>query len=216
MSNAIGSNKPSFRLCKRIPEIRLTALELMRSAVSGAVEVPIKPPNITEMDLIRARQLVRALTPLKRLSCDDAEIVARAIAGSSQRVASAVWTSRSSTCKPERSSPFFIGIESIARRIALRSMTCDQGTTFVGFDKFNFSFNFSWAPAHRCSADASPSMGKRFGPRSTGLTELRVLMSPRDRAKRRRVLVAIIGPAPNKRTASGSCAGDTWATGRLR
>jgi hypothetical protein len=44
--------------------------------------VPIKPPVITEMDLIRARQIVRALAPLKRLSCDDAEIVARAIAGS--------------------------------------------------------------------------------------------------------------------------------------
>ena len=46
------------------------------------MEVPIKPPIITEMDLIRARQIVRALAPLKRLSCDDAEIVARAIAGS--------------------------------------------------------------------------------------------------------------------------------------
>ena len=44
--------------------------------------MPIKPPAITEMDMIRARQLVRALTQLKRLSCDDAEIVARAIAGS--------------------------------------------------------------------------------------------------------------------------------------
>ena len=40
----------------------------------------IKPPIITEMDLTRARQTVRTLTPLKRLSCDDAEIVARAIA----------------------------------------------------------------------------------------------------------------------------------------
>jgi hypothetical protein len=46
------------------------------------VAVPIKPPVVTEMDLIRARQTVRALTPLKRLSCDDAEIVARAIAES--------------------------------------------------------------------------------------------------------------------------------------
>jgi hypothetical protein len=46
------------------------------------VEVPIKPPVVTEMDLIRARQIVRSLTPLKRLSCDDAEIVARAIAES--------------------------------------------------------------------------------------------------------------------------------------
>jgi hypothetical protein len=34
------------------------------------------------MDLIRARQTVRALAPLRRLSCDDAEIVARAIAAS--------------------------------------------------------------------------------------------------------------------------------------
>jgi hypothetical protein len=46
------------------------------------VEVPIKPPAVTEMDLIRARQIVRALTPLKRLACDDAEIVARIIAES--------------------------------------------------------------------------------------------------------------------------------------
>jgi hypothetical protein len=46
------------------------------------VEVPIKPPAVTEMDLIRARQIVRALTPLKRLGCDDAEIVARTIAES--------------------------------------------------------------------------------------------------------------------------------------
>jgi hypothetical protein len=44
--------------------------------------VPIKPPVIAEMELIRARQIVRALAPLKRLSSDDAEIVARAIAGS--------------------------------------------------------------------------------------------------------------------------------------
>jgi len=42
--------------------------------------MPIKPPIITEMDLIRGRQIVRSLTPLKRLSCDDAQIVARAIA----------------------------------------------------------------------------------------------------------------------------------------
>jgi hypothetical protein len=32
------------------------------------------------MDLLRARQIVCSLTPLKRLSSDDAEIVARAIA----------------------------------------------------------------------------------------------------------------------------------------
>jgi hypothetical protein len=44
--------------------------------------MPIKPPIVTEMDLIRGRQIVRSLTPLKRLSCDDAQIVARAIAES--------------------------------------------------------------------------------------------------------------------------------------
>ena len=41
--------------------------------------MPIKRPVVTEMDLQRARQIVRSL-PLKRLSSDDAEIVARAIA----------------------------------------------------------------------------------------------------------------------------------------
>jgi len=44
--------------------------------------MPIKPPIVTEMDLIRGRQIVRSLTPLKRLSCDDAQIVARVIAES--------------------------------------------------------------------------------------------------------------------------------------
>jgi hypothetical protein len=42
----------------------------------------IKPPIATAMDLTRARQIVRSLTPLKRLSWDDAEVVARAIAES--------------------------------------------------------------------------------------------------------------------------------------
>ena len=42
--------------------------------------MPIKRPVVTEMDLLRARQIVCSLLPLKRLSCDDAEIVARAIA----------------------------------------------------------------------------------------------------------------------------------------
>jgi hypothetical protein len=42
--------------------------------------MPIKRPIVCEMDLTRARQIVCALTPLKRLSCDDAETVARAIA----------------------------------------------------------------------------------------------------------------------------------------
>jgi hypothetical protein len=42
--------------------------------------MPIKPPFFTEMDLVRGRQIVSSLTPLKRLSSDDAEVVARTIA----------------------------------------------------------------------------------------------------------------------------------------
>ncbi len=42
--------------------------------------MPIKPPFATEMDLARGRQIVSSLTPLQRLSSDDAELVARAIA----------------------------------------------------------------------------------------------------------------------------------------
>ncbi|SDH43025.1 MULTISPECIES: hypothetical protein [Bradyrhizobium] len=41
-----------------------------------------KPPVVTEMDLLRARRIVCALAPLKGLSADDAEIVARTIAQS--------------------------------------------------------------------------------------------------------------------------------------
>ena len=44
--------------------------------------MPIKRPIVTEMDLLRARQIVCSLMPLKRLSEDDAETVARAIAES--------------------------------------------------------------------------------------------------------------------------------------
>ena len=42
--------------------------------------MPIKRPVVTEMDMQRARQIVCSLMPLKRLSEDDAEVVARAIA----------------------------------------------------------------------------------------------------------------------------------------
>jgi hypothetical protein len=42
--------------------------------------MPLKRPAISEMDMQRARQIVCSLTPLKRLSDDDAEMVARAIA----------------------------------------------------------------------------------------------------------------------------------------
>lgn len=44
--------------------------------------MPFKPPVVTEMDLFRARKVVCALAPLKGLSADDAEIVARTIAQS--------------------------------------------------------------------------------------------------------------------------------------
>lgn len=44
--------------------------------------MPIKRPIVTDMDMQRARQIVCSLIPLKRLSEDDAEIVARAIAES--------------------------------------------------------------------------------------------------------------------------------------
>jgi hypothetical protein len=44
--------------------------------------MPIKRPVVTEMDMQRARQIVCSLIPLKRLSEDDAEMVARAIAES--------------------------------------------------------------------------------------------------------------------------------------
>ena len=44
--------------------------------------MPFKPPVVTEMELLRARKIVCALKPLKGLSADDAEIVARTIAQS--------------------------------------------------------------------------------------------------------------------------------------
>jgi hypothetical protein len=44
--------------------------------------MPIEPVPISEMDLARARQIVRSLEVLKGLTSDDAECVARAIAQS--------------------------------------------------------------------------------------------------------------------------------------
>jgi hypothetical protein len=44
--------------------------------------MPIRPVTATQMDMVRARQIVRALESLRGLSCDDAEIVARTIAQS--------------------------------------------------------------------------------------------------------------------------------------
>ena len=51
------------------------------SMVVGA-QMPIKPVPVSEMDLTRARQIVRSLEALKVLTSDDAEIVARTIAQS--------------------------------------------------------------------------------------------------------------------------------------
>ena len=42
--------------------------------------MPIKPPISRDWDLVRARQIERSWTPLKRLSATEAEIVTRAIA----------------------------------------------------------------------------------------------------------------------------------------
>ena len=42
--------------------------------------MPIKRHHVTGMDLVRAREIVRSLTPLKGLSSNDAEFVARTIA----------------------------------------------------------------------------------------------------------------------------------------
>ena len=42
--------------------------------------MPVKPPHVTAMDLVRARQIVQSLTPLKGLSGEDAEFVAKTIA----------------------------------------------------------------------------------------------------------------------------------------
>ena len=42
--------------------------------------MPIKLPVVTELDLHRARHVVSSLAPLKGLTADDAEIIARAIA----------------------------------------------------------------------------------------------------------------------------------------
>ena len=44
--------------------------------------MPFRPPVVTEMDIMRARLIARSLTPLKRLTSDDAEIIVRAIAQS--------------------------------------------------------------------------------------------------------------------------------------
>jgi hypothetical protein len=42
--------------------------------------MPIRPLAVTDSDLARARKIQRSWTPLQRLSCDEAEMIARAIA----------------------------------------------------------------------------------------------------------------------------------------
>jgi hypothetical protein len=42
--------------------------------------MPIRPLAVTETDLARARRIQRSWTPLKRLSSDESEMIARAIA----------------------------------------------------------------------------------------------------------------------------------------
>jgi len=42
--------------------------------------MPIKPPCVAEMDIVRGRQIVGSLAPLKRLSSNDAELIARTFA----------------------------------------------------------------------------------------------------------------------------------------
>jgi hypothetical protein len=44
--------------------------------------MPFKPPVVAKSDLVRARQIVRSLAPLKGLGCEDADTVARVIAQS--------------------------------------------------------------------------------------------------------------------------------------
>jgi len=72
--------KRHLRLLKNISEIFSAMVASMHSAVLELQKMPIKPPFATEMDLVRGRQIVSSLTPLKRLSSDDAELVARTIA----------------------------------------------------------------------------------------------------------------------------------------
>ena len=42
--------------------------------------MPVKPLHVTPMDVVRAREIVLSLAPLKGLSGEDAETVAKAIA----------------------------------------------------------------------------------------------------------------------------------------
>ena len=42
--------------------------------------MPVKALHVTPMDVVRAREIVRSLAPLKGLSGEDAETVAKAIA----------------------------------------------------------------------------------------------------------------------------------------
>lgn len=81
MSNAICSKKAQPLAALAHIGIRQAVVVSMQSVLVGS-EMPIKLPIVMEMDLLGARQIVRSLAPLKGLTGDDAEIVARIIAQS--------------------------------------------------------------------------------------------------------------------------------------
>jgi hypothetical protein len=80
-SNAAGSAE-ALRLA--VPAHSSSFQDMLRFAIfqGSGPQMPIKPVPVSEMDLARARQIVRSLEPLKGLTSDDAEIVTRAIAQS--------------------------------------------------------------------------------------------------------------------------------------
>jgi hypothetical protein len=64
--------------------------------------MPIKPPFFTEMDLVRGRQIVSSLTPLKRLPATTLRSSRGQSPKSARRVANKVGTWRRSTWKHMR------------------------------------------------------------------------------------------------------------------
>jgi len=80
MSNAVSATETRFSAAQTHGRNPPGHGSLTTSCGREAVDMPIKRPVVTEIDLLRARQIVCSLMPLKRLSSDDAEIVARAIA----------------------------------------------------------------------------------------------------------------------------------------
>ena len=81
-SNAVSSTETPSPVAPEHTVDPLKHVSIDAFCDCGVAEMPIKPPVVREMDLIRARQIVSSLAPLKRLSSDDAEIIARTIAQS--------------------------------------------------------------------------------------------------------------------------------------